>query len=69
MATQFYMSRPRWIAVVVLLASILLFWWSVGIRLTGLADVEKIQHKQDSLEFKINALRWKRGSTNNLSRN
>lgn len=60
MATQFYMSRPRWIAVVVLLASILLFWWSVGIRLTGLADVEKIQHKQDSLEFKINALRWKR---------
>ncbi|HAC35275.1 MAG TPA: hypothetical protein DCF45_12230 [Gammaproteobacteria bacterium] len=62
MATQFYMSRPRWIALVVLLASGLLFWWSVGVRLAELGSVEQVRNKQESLEFKINALRWKRDS-------
>ncbi len=62
MANQFYMSRPRWIALTVLLASILLFWWSVGVRLAGLGSVELVRNKQEALEFKINALRWKRDS-------
>lgn len=64
MATQFYMSRPRWIAVLIVALSVLLVWWSVAIRLGGAVELDRQRMRQEALEFKITALRWQRDALN-----
>ena len=57
MASQLYMSRQRWIATLVLAASVLLFWWAIGVRLGGATDMERQHLRQEAHEFRINTLR------------
>lgn len=64
MATQLYMSRPRWIAVLIVALSVLLVWWSVAIRLGGAVELDRQRMRQEALEFKITALRWQRDALN-----
>ena len=60
MATHLYMSRSRWIATGILLASIGLVSWSIGVRLAAVSEVEALAMRQEALQFKITNLRWQR---------
>ena len=60
MAAHLYMSKSRWIAGGILLASVGLFYWSIGVRLAGGAEVEALAMRQEALQFKITNLRWQR---------
>jgi hypothetical protein len=64
MATHFYMSRPRWIATLVLTLSMLVFWWAVGVRLTGASELDRQRLRQEALEFRIDTLRGQRDALN-----
>jgi len=64
MATHLYMSRQRWIATLVLILSMLVFWWAVGVRLTGASEIDRQRVRQEALEFRINALRGQRDALN-----
>ena len=60
MATHLYMSRSRWIATGILLASVGLVGWSIGVRLAAVSEVEALAMRQEALQFKITNLRWQR---------
>ena len=60
MDTHFYMSRPRWIATIVIVATLALFWWSIAVRLAGASDLDALTMRQEALQFTITNLRWQR---------
>ena len=64
MATQFYMSRQRWIAVLILVLSISLIWWAITVRLGHAEEIEQQRMRQLALEFNINTLRGQRDALN-----
>ena len=64
MGTYFYMSRQRWVATLVLMLSMLVFWWAVGVRLTGASELDRQRLRQEALEFRINTLRGQRDALN-----
>ncbi len=64
MATHLYMSRQRWIATLVLVLSMLVFWWAVGVRLTGASEIDRQRMRQEALEFRIDTLRGQRDALN-----
>jgi len=64
MANQFYMSRQRWIAMLVMALSVMSLWWAIGVRLSGAAELDNQRIRQETIEFKITNLRWQRDAMN-----
>ncbi|RLA13528.1 MAG: hypothetical protein DRQ60_00955 [Gammaproteobacteria bacterium] len=64
MATQLYMSRSRWAAALLIALSVFLFWWAIGVRLSGAAEINDQRMRQEALEFKVTSLRWQRDAMN-----
>ncbi|MDF1817463.1 MAG: hypothetical protein P1U54_02380 [Immundisolibacteraceae bacterium] len=64
MGTHFYMSRQRWVATLILALSMLVFWWAVGVRLTGASELDRQRQRQQALEFRIDTLRGQRDALN-----